>query len=866
MTQNTPLTKLSAALGKNADAAVLYDEFASWVLQTKGFALYEAQAEALTAVALDTNVILATPTGTGKSTVALGAHFMAYTRGERSVYTAPIKALVSEKFFELVAVFGAPNVGMITGDVTINPDAPVLCATAEIVAQFALSDPNCKNITQIIMDEFHFYADPERGWAWQVPLLTAHRAQFLLMSATLGDITDVMQTLHKNTGRDTVNVTGVTRPVPLNHRYQIEPVHKIIELALADSLAPIYLVHFSQAAATEQAAALTSINLLSKDEKKQISEALQGVKFVSGYGPTLKRLLLQGVGVHHAGLLPKYRRLIEQLAGAGLLKVICGTDTLGVGINVPIRTVIMTGLVKFDGIRERRLTAREYHQIAGRAGRAGFDSAGDVIVAAPEHEIANALAAAKAAAKQAQSKNGKIKAPKKVAPKSGVTYSVQTFERLIAAEPETLTSRMRVSYPIVLAFMSRSETRSGELLSAGRDLIESSHESKKSQHRLKLEALEIIRSLRNSGLLEVVVKDNQKLLRLTTGHDTGTGLNSALSLFGVAALELLDPESESYALDAVSIIESTLENPRAVLTAQQKKLKTELLGQLKSEGVEYEERMRLLDEVSYPQPLAELISAAHEKYASATPTARTSEPLPKSIVRDMVENVFSFKDFINHYGLLRAEGTLLRYLTDAYRALLRTIPEQKKNDELKDIINWLGETVKQVDSSLLDEWARLAEISGDSSSVAPVQDELQPPGSGASGLLTDNHRAFTRMVRAAVFQVVVAAAYDQVARLVELSAPALQSGTGAAAKPMGRHDWDTALDDYYHEYDFIDTDAAARSSKMCLITEHSDFWQIEQIILDPSGDNAWAVYAQCDLAVSNELGEPAITVTDFRQR
>ncbi|WP_250544569.1 DEAD/DEAH box helicase [Canibacter zhuwentaonis] len=402
MSETPALAQIAAELLRENTPDAAYDEFTSWVQQHRGFQLYPAQAEALTAVMLDANVVLATPTGTGKSTVALGAHFYALAQGKRSVYTAPIKALVSEKFFELAEVFGAANVGMLTGDVTINPQAPVLCATAEIIAQFALSDPACCGIDQIIMDEFHYYADKQRGWAWQVPLLTAHHAQFVLMSATLGDVTPVVATLNQNTGRETAEITGVDRPVPLSYSYELETVQKTVELALKSSRAPLYLVHFKQADAIEQANALMSLAPLEKHEKSALSKALQDAKFNSGYGPTLKKLLQNGIGVHHAGLLPKYRRLVEQLAQQGLLKIISGTDTLGVGINVPIRSVILTTLIKFDGTKERRLSAREYHQIGGRAGRAGHDTAGDVIVVAPEHEVANALAASKAAAKEAQ--------------------------------------------------------------------------------------------------------------------------------------------------------------------------------------------------------------------------------------------------------------------------------------------------------------------------------------------------------------------------------------------------------------------------------------------------------------------------------
>ena len=278
---------------------------------------------------------------------------------------------------------------MLTGDAAVNAKAPIVCCTAEVLANIALREGAEADIGQVVMDEFHFYAEPDRGWAWQVPLLELPQAQFLLMSATLGDVTRFVDDLSRRTRRETAVVTSVTRPVPLTYEWAVTPMHETLEELLTTHQAPVYVVHFTQAAALERAQALTSINVCTREEKDRIAELIGGFRFSPGFGKTLSRLVKHGVGVHHAGMLPKYRRLVEQLAQAGLLKVICGTDTLGVGINVPIRTVVFTGLSKYDGRRQRMLKAREFHQIAGRAGRAGFDTAGTVVVQAPEHVVEN---------------------------------------------------------------------------------------------------------------------------------------------------------------------------------------------------------------------------------------------------------------------------------------------------------------------------------------------------------------------------------------------------------------------------------------------------------------------------------------------
>ncbi|MGH3704762.1 MAG: DEAD/DEAH box helicase, partial [Agromyces sp.] len=356
----------------------MYDAFVDWA-EGRGLSLYPAQDEAIIEIVSGANVILSTPTGTGKSLVAVAAHAASLARGGRSYYTAPIKALVSEKFFQLVEIFGAMNVGMVTGDSSVNPDAPIICCTAEILANLALRHGPDADVDQVVMDEFHYYGDPERGWAWQVPLLTLHRAQFVLMSATLGDVTAIAADLKRRTGRETALVTGVDRPVPLHFSYAKTPVQETVEELIETRQAPVYIVHFSQASAMERAQALSSIRVVTREQRDEIAEALGGFRFNTAFGKTLSRLVRAGIGVHHAGMLPRYRRLVETLAQRGLLRVICGTDTLGVGINVPIRTVLITALAKFDGQRMRQLTAREFHQIAGRAGRAGYDTAGTVV-------------------------------------------------------------------------------------------------------------------------------------------------------------------------------------------------------------------------------------------------------------------------------------------------------------------------------------------------------------------------------------------------------------------------------------------------------------------------------------------------------
>ena len=646
-------------------------------------------------------MILGTPTGSGKSLVAAGAHFAALADGRRTFYSAPIKALVSEKFFALCDMFGPSNVGMMTGDASVNAGAPIICCTAEILANIALRDGDQADVGQVVMDEFHFYADPDRGWAWQVPLIELPRAQFLLMSATLGDVTRFKEDLTRRTGRP----TAVVRPPSGRCRWSspMSPrrcTRRSAEL-LATGQAPVYVVHFTQAAAIEQAQSLMSINVCTRAEKDAIADMIGNFRFTAGFGRTLSRLVRHGIGVHHAGMLPRYRRLVETLAQAGLLKVICGTDTLGVGINVPIRTVVFTALSKYDGTRTRLLQAREFHQIAGRAGRAGYDTVGSVVVQAPEHVVENERALAKAGDDQKKRR----KVVRKKPPEGFVSWGKPTFERLVAAEPEPLTSSFKVSHAMLLNVIARP----GNAFAAMRHLLTDNHEDRAAQRRHISRAIAIYRALLAGGVVERLAEPDVegRWVRLTVDLQFDFALNQPLSPLALAAIELLDRDAPGYALDVLSVIEATLDNPRQVLSAQQFKARGEAVAQMKADGVEYETRLELLDAVTYPKPLADLLDAAYEIYRRGHPWVADHELAPKSVARDMYERAMTFVEYIGFYGLSRSEGLVLRYLADAYKALRQTVPDEGKTDELIDLIEWLGELVRQVDSSLIDEWERL---------------------------------------------------------------------------------------------------------------------------------------------------------------
>ena len=808
-----------------------FELFLDWTI-SRGIELWPHQEDALMNLAAGNHVILGTPTGSGKSMVALGMLFMALATGRRSYYTAPIKALVSEKFFDLVELLGRDNVGMSTGDVHLNTGAPVVCCTEEILANQALREGESADIGCVAMDEFHYYGEADRGWAWQVPLLTLPQTQFLLMSATLGDVSKIAASLEERTGRAVDIVADAPRPGPLSYEYVREPLEGTVELALREGKAPLYIVHFSQDAALSTAQSLASYGVSTKEQREAVKEAIRGTRFTTGFGRILQRLLGCGVGVHHAGMLPRYRLLVEKLAQQGLLPVICGTDTLGVGINVPIHTVVLTALSKFDGVRMRRLKAREFHQIAGRAGRSGFDTEGLVISEAPDYEIENAKAIAKAGDDPKKLKKVKKKQP----PEGFVGWTEQVFERLVAAPPETLVPHLRITHSMVLALVEQG----GDAWTRTCKLIADSAQSEDEKAKLVQRAREIFDTLVDAGVVERTENEDGISYASTVDLPPDFALDQPLSPFLLAALDLLDPEDENYALDLISLVEATLEDPRQILRVQERKAKDAAMAAMKAEGVDYEERLDRIQDVTYPKPLEDLISFAFGKYCETVPWARDYEPSPKSILRDMVESASDFKGYVARYGIARSEGTLLRYLSDAFRVLDRTVPRDRCDDRLADIIAWLDFVVHSIDSSLVDEW----EMAGQGEHSA--EDAAAP---GAADVVVRDRRGLTVLVRNALFRRVQLAARGRVEELGKLDAD-----TGYTARK-----WQGLLDEFFVAHEEIVIDVDARSMDYLAIDESPEreehLWRVLQTFKDSDGDRDFVISADVDLDATQEAGE-----------
>lgn len=756
----TLIERVPAGGADNPDT--ILDRFLDWTAAS-GFELYPAQEEALLELLAGRHVVLATPTGSGKSLVALGLHFKGLCEGLRTVYTSPTKALASEKFFDFCQLFGPENVGMLTGDASINHQAPIVCCTTEVLSNIALREGERAEVAAVVMDEFHYYGDRDRGVAWQIPLIELPQAQFLLMSATLGDTSDIEARLAERTGRRVALVASPERPVPLHFEYRETPIHETVwDLGEAGKL-PAYVVAFTHRDSAELAQKLTSLQLTTREEKQQIRDTMAGFRFDTPFGKTVKRVLGFGIGIHHAGLLPKYRLLMEQLAQEGLLKVICGTDTLGVGVNIPIRTVVFTGLAKFNGRKVAILSAREFHQIAGRAGRKGFDDEGFVICQAPEHVIENRAAERKAS-------SGKKKATKKQPRKGSVNWSQDTFERLIESPPETLRSRFRVTHGMIVELLQRDadlddpEVRNFDSLRA---LIGHSHEDDPRRQRHLSDAARLMGSLHRARVIQMVpdVEGGYRWVALNENLQYDFSLHQSLSLFLVEALVLLDPGDPEYALDAISLVEAILENPEVILRQQVSTLKTELVGRLKAEGVPYEERMDQLDAVEHPQPLRDFLLEAFSAFRRAHPWVGGDAVRPKSIGREIVEGWVGFNEYVKRYGLQRAEGVLLRYLSRLDNVLEHSVPAWAWTDGLRDAQRFLRTVLERTDSSLIEEWESM--VHPDTADIDPEERHRRHLRAALDQLLADREALESRL-RSEIHLFVAALAEGEWEEAVEL--------------------------------------------------------------------------------------------------
>ena len=732
---------------------------------------------------------------------------------------------------------------MLTGDASINPQAPIICCTAEVLANMALCDEQASHIHCAVLDEFHYYTDLHRGMAWQIPLLRLPHASLLLMSATLGDPFDLKAKFKATTQIPIKVVASATRPVPLDFEYSEKPLHETLQELLSSKKSPIYVVQFTQRTCVMEAQNLTSFDLCSRQHKQDIAQALKDFPFDTPFGKQMKRFVSHGIGLHHAGLLPKYRLLTEKLAQKGLIQVVIGTDTLGVGVNIPIRTVLLSQLCKFDGVRMGILTGRDFHQISGRAGRKGFDDAGSVVCQAPAHVIENKRAQARFAAGKSNKKPVKKQAPP---PSRYAPWDKATFERLVHKQEEPLRSQFAPSYPMLFQLLHNAPESLGVGYAQLLQLIEKSHETPHAKNKHRRSAASLFRALRGANIICKHTEETTGKTKwaLSSNLPEGFSLHESLSLYLLATLPELDPNHPEYALGVLSLVEATLENPAVILKHQVDQLKQRKLAELKAEGVEYEERMRQLEEIQHPKPMADFIYSTFNAFTHTHPWVCQDNIRPKSIARDMWEHCSSFNEYVNEYGLQRCEGILLRSLCNVYKALTQIVPQQYKTESVLEVEAFIKDFIHHTDKSLITEWEQLNSLTQQEPGKMKLQQAKIPPP------ITVNPQALRAQLRSQLYQLVTHLARKQYKQALALLCP-------NAEHPWTEETLEQTLKEYYTQYDHMVCDPRIRLPQYTLIKPQGpNLWQVQQVLLDPQGDNQWALEGFVSLQPPPQPGQP----------
>jgi len=692
------------------------------------------------------------------------------------------------------------------------------------------------------MDEFHYYGDEERGVAWQIPLIAMRDSVFLLMSATLGDTAEIARRLSEFTDRKVSVITNAQRPVPLAFEYRESHTHETVESLVQEGNAPVYLVNFTQRDCAEQAQNLMSINVTSKDEKKEIARQLEDVRFDTPYGKEFSRFIRHGIGVHHAGLLPRYRRVVEKLAQQGLVKVISGTDTLGVGVNIPIRTVVIRQLYKFNGEKQVIVSAREFHQIAGRAGRKGFDDRGLVVVQAPEWVVENRRIEAKLAANP----HLKNKLRKKSPPPRALPWDEQTFVRLRNAEPEALEPRFTVTHGMMVNLLqSASENGGGyrRLI----QLIGRSHGTDADKRERRRRAAKLMHSLRRADIVRVERTPAGNAFVVSDRLQKDFSLNHALSLYLVQTIPLLE-QDETHGLKMLTLVESILENPRPVLLRQVDLAKDELVAELKAEGVPYEERMEKLEKVTWPKPELEFIEESFAAFCMSHPWVDGEDIHPKNVAREMYERCFDFNLYVQHLGIARSEGVLLRYLSQVYKAAVQNVPRDLWTPEFEDILAFFHGIVRRVDATLIEEWTLLMEGPSAGETESPVAAPTRRPS------VLDDPRSFKARVRDemhALLQALARKDFEQAALL-------LHADGDHAVTP---DELDALMAPFFADHDAVDLTPLARAAHNTVMREDTHgHWTVFQKVIAKDGSDDFGIECVVDLVVPRDETGPLISL------
>lgn len=432
-----------------------YDKF----LWSRGLEPYPVQEQAISAIFAGKSLLVTVPTGTGKTLMAKAALFAAIGRGHRAIYTTPLRALTEEKYRELCEDFGDGNVGFATGDYKVNREAPIQVEVAEILWNRIVAEKHVSPAEVVIMDEGHYFNDPERGYVWEQSIIGLDpRTQLVILSATVGHPEKFCQWVEVTRRMPMALVDSRERKIPLVHEYREDMLIETVRGLAHSGDVPAIIFVFGREQCFEIARLIKSCRRFTTDEEKaKIEMMCDEALLPSGAAKELRPLLAHGIGIHHAGILPRYKQLVEQLALERLIRFVVSTETIAAGINLPARTVVFPALRKFIKKEARLVTAAEYHQMAGRAGRPQFDDKGLAITLAPEEIVSELKKELKDAAKRPSYDESKVRksvynrAKSDAQRKGDIVWTPEVHAELVRGEPAELRSKTKISAEQVLA-------------------------------------------------------------------------------------------------------------------------------------------------------------------------------------------------------------------------------------------------------------------------------------------------------------------------------------------------------------------------------------------------------------------------------
>jgi hypothetical protein len=690
-------------------------------LIARGIEPYPVQEQAFSRIFAGESVLVTVPTGTGKTLMAKAALYAALERGQTAVYTTPLRALTEEKYRELVDDFGADKVGFATGDYKVNRDAPIQVVVAEILWNRIFGERATRPADVVVMDEGHYFNEPERGYVWEQSVIGLDpRTQLVVLSATIGNPEEFCQWVYLTRRIPMALVRSDERKVPLYHEYRESYLIDLVRELHEAGDTPAIVFVFGREQCFERARILKSCRRFTSDEERErVAAACEGVLLDRGAAGELRPLLLHGIGVHHAGVLPRYKQLVERLALERLVKFVVSTETISAGINLPAKRVIFPELRKVIRRQPRLLLPAEYHQMSGRAGRPQFDREGIALALAPEEVVQEIRKETKEAEKSGRRpdaerirKTAYAHARAQAQQKGDLIWDAEAHAKLVAGKPAPLQSRTRITAEQILA-IGLPDLAAEALPGADEAAPPRAPGDPAYLHLNIVTVLDHLllpdRDKRDAHRLLAQLTDNLRALGVLDEHGrqvAGQIIGQIRGVDGLFVYYALQQQDLTYE-GARALCEFLLEDEtvwKIVRREADEKRRQWILARLRERRRE-EPQLQWEDveeeyEKEFPRELTP-IEKVHAEFTAALPHPELhGGKTAKDIFAIIETEDLAFMDFVERYGMAHFEGNLFSYLARLAR-LARMLHEVTTLPELATLRDAITKRLAAVDERVL---------------------------------------------------------------------------------------------------------------------------------------------------------------------